>query len=78
MNRKSILRPQDVATELGVTSGRVYQLIQAGRIPAVRMGRSIRIPREAWERWLHAQSDRALESVEVAEGVEDGDKGVES
>ncbi|MBU1701038.1 MAG: helix-turn-helix domain-containing protein [Candidatus Eisenbacteria bacterium] len=65
MNDKQLLRPADIAPLLGVTTGRVYQLIDAGVIPATKMGGSIRIPREAWELWLQGQSDVALDSIKV-------------
>jgi excisionase family DNA binding protein len=55
-----LLRASDVAVRLGVTSNRVYQLIAARAIPAVRIGGAIRIPRAAWETWLKDRSDEAL------------------
>ena len=58
-----MLRPADIGPQLGVTTGRVYQLIAAGVLPAVRVGRSLRIPRAAWEKWLARQADRALAST---------------
>ena len=58
-----LLRPAEVAPLLGVTTGRVYQLIGAGLIPAVRIGGSIRIPRAAWDTWLESMSKEALESL---------------
>jgi excisionase family DNA binding protein len=58
--QKDMLRASDIAPRLGVTTGRVYQLIAAGEIPAVRLGGAIRIPLEAWEQWLDAQTQRAV------------------
>lgn len=60
---REMLRPSDVAESLGVTAGRVYQLIAAGEIPATRVGRAIRIPRQAWEAWLRKTSEEALASL---------------
>jgi excisionase family DNA binding protein len=60
---RELLRPGDVSADLGVTTGRVYQLIAAGEIPHVRVGNSIRIPREAWQRWLAAQNRLAEAST---------------
>lgn len=54
--QKVMLKPSDVAPMLGVTTGRVYQLIASGVLPSVRSGRSLRIPRVAWETWLRKQS----------------------
>jgi excisionase family DNA binding protein len=59
----TFLRAADVAPQLGVTTGRVYQLIAAGLLPAVRMGRSIRIPGAAWDAWVAARVEEAAESV---------------
>ena len=61
--QKELLRPSDVAPRLGVTTGRVYQLIAAGIIPAVRVGGAIRIPLAVWEKWLSDQSERAAASA---------------
>jgi len=56
-----MLKPSDLAPRLGVTTGRVYQLIAEGLIPSVRIGRAIRIPREAWNEWLKEQHRRATQ-----------------
>lgn len=60
---KHFLRPADVAPALGVTTGRVYQLIAAGEIPATKVGGSIRIPRDAWDEWLSKHRAAALAAV---------------
>lgn len=57
---RQFMRPADVALLLGVTAGRVYQLIAAGAIPATRVGGALRVPRAAWERWLKERTDEAL------------------
>jgi excisionase family DNA binding protein len=59
-DKTPLLRVPEVATELGVSAGRVYQLISAGLIPSVRINRSVRIPRRAWEVWLREQANAAL------------------
>jgi excisionase family DNA binding protein len=45
------IRAADAAAEVGLTTGRIYQMVSAGTLPAQRVGRSIRIPRDAWEKW---------------------------
>jgi excisionase family DNA binding protein len=61
--RREFLRPAQVAPQLGVTTSRVYQLIAAGVIPAIRVGGAIRVPRAAWEEWLRGRSEQALASL---------------
>jgi excisionase family DNA binding protein len=51
---------REVAADLGVTPGRVYQLIAAGVIPATRVNRTVFVPRRAWEAWLRRRSEEAL------------------
>jgi excisionase family DNA binding protein len=64
--KQKLLRPAEVAPLLGVTTGRIYQLIGAGLIPAVRIGGSIRIPQAAWDTWLEDMGKEALESLKAA------------
>jgi excisionase family DNA binding protein len=39
-----------LSSQLGRT--RTYELIRSGQIPVIRLGRSVRIPREALRRWI--------------------------
>jgi excisionase family DNA binding protein len=57
------LRVRDVARELGVSVGRCYSLAREGRIPAVRQGRAVLIPAEAFERWWARRVDEALRAA---------------
>jgi len=57
------LRPVDIASALGVSVSRIYQLLSAGAIPATRVGGAIRIPRAAWDEWLKKTSEEALASL---------------
>lgn len=63
MRQKEMLKASDIAPSLGVTTGRIYQLISAGVIPGVRIGRSLCIPRVAWERWLRERNKLAEKST---------------
>jgi excisionase family DNA binding protein len=67
-NAVEMLRAGDVAPLLGVSRRRVYQLVRSGAIPAVRHGRTIRIPRAAWDWWLERQVERALSETADSEG----------
>jgi excisionase family DNA binding protein len=63
-NEVAVLKPADVAARLGVTTGRVYQLIREGVIPALRIGGGLRIPCAAWEEWLEIQRKQAVTTAE--------------
>lgn len=70
-----LLRASDMARLLGVTRSRVYQLVRAGEIPAVRIGGALRIPRGAWEKWLGRQADAAINSTKEPMPVRAGGLG---
>ena len=54
----------EVAARLDMTPARVYQLIAAGVVPAVRLSpRRLHIPRAAFAAWLAAWTAEALAGV---------------
>lgn len=61
-----LLRPSEIATLLGVTPSNVYKMIEQKRLPFVRTGRMIRIPRAAYEAWLAEKTMVALAALETA------------
>lgn len=69
-----VLRVDEVAALLRVDRKTAYSLIQAGDLPAVRLGRSIRVTRSALLRFLGLDDeDRApTEGLRVLEGGGDG------
>ena len=58
-----MLRPDDIALSLRLTTGRVYQLLRAGCIPSVRVGGRILIPRAAWDTWVAEKAADALTAI---------------
>ena len=47
-----LLRIPEVAAELRLGRSSVYQLIQAGELPVVRIGRAVRVSRADLEAWV--------------------------
>ena len=52
-----LLRAGEVATLLGLGRSTVFALLAAGELPVVRIGRSVRVPRVALERWVDERTD---------------------
>lgn len=50
------LKVPEVAEELRIARSRAYELVGTGEIPAVKIGRSVRVNRKELERWLQSQS----------------------
>lgn len=57
VERSLLLRIPEVAAELRLARSSVYQLIQSGELPVVRIGRAVRVPRSALENWIDHQLD---------------------
>lgn len=52
MDSRILLRATEVAAMLGIGRATVYELMASGAIPTVRIGRSVRVPQEALNRWV--------------------------
>jgi excisionase family DNA binding protein len=47
-----LLKTAEVAAMMAVGRSKVYEMLQTGELPSVRMGRCIRVPRRALEKWI--------------------------
>lgn len=48
-----LLTVEDVQEQIQLGRTKIYELIRDGVLPVVRIGRAVRIRREALERWLN-------------------------
>lgn len=53
--RAQALTAPQVAARLQLSRALVYALIQRGELPAVHIGRSVRVLPDDLDRWLHAR-----------------------
>jgi excisionase family DNA binding protein len=49
------LKVPEVAEVLRIARSRAYELVADGEIPAVKIGRSVRVSRKELDRWLEGQ-----------------------
>lgn len=54
-----LLKAQRVAEHLDISKSKAYQLMQAGTIPTIRIGGSLRVPAKALTRWIEANTKAA-------------------
>jgi excisionase family DNA binding protein len=52
MIRDGFITPLDVSRYLGIPIGKIYKMLDAGELPAVRLGSRWRIRISELERWL--------------------------
>lgn len=55
----AFLRPSWCGAQVQRSAAWCYALIAAGRLRAVRLNGSLRVPREAWESWLRENVEPA-------------------
>jgi len=58
-----LLTVRDVEAELQLGRTRTYELIRSGELPVIRLGRAVRVPREALAHWMPSTkmvADRAV------------------
>jgi excisionase family DNA binding protein len=68
------LTPEQVATDLQLEISGVYKMCKDRRLPAVKIGRSVRIPRVAYERWRAVlEGETELEPVNREKTMIDGE-----
>ncbi len=63
VDQQLLMRAEEVARSLGLGRSKVYEMMQTGELPVVRIGRAVRVARAALEEWVRerttAQSERA-------------------
>lgn len=51
-----LLRPAEAAQAIGVSRSRMYELINSGEIPSVKVGRVKRVPVDKLREWIERNS----------------------
>jgi prophage regulatory protein len=49
---KLLMKPMEVAQILGIGRSLVYEMLATKELPSIRIGRCIRIPANALEKWI--------------------------
>jgi putative molybdopterin biosynthesis protein len=57
--RRLVLTVPEVAAELQIPASTVYDLIRRGVIPAVRVGKRLRVPKRRLEDWINGRQGAA-------------------
>ncbi len=50
-----LLRAEEVQKVLGLGRSKVYEMMAAGELPTVRIGRSVRVPAAALAEWVKSR-----------------------
>lgn len=55
---KAFYSPSEVRSILGVQQAKVYELLENGTIPSIRIGIRWKIPKEALEEWIAETAEK--------------------
>lgn len=55
-----LLRVPEAARMLGIARSLAYEMARDGRLPAVRIGKAVRVPRRRLEAWIDEQADAGV------------------
>ncbi len=58
--QRLLLRIPEVAKALGLGRTKVYELIAAGELPVIRLGRAVRVSVTALQKWVEEQNHQRL------------------
>lgn len=68
MSEPLLLRIEDVARQLQISRSMAYLLVQRRQLPAIRLGRSVRVPQDALVKWVRQETATAIGVVDGVEG----------
>lgn len=60
MDKKILMTMADFLSEMPVSKNTAYALVNRADFPKIRVGRKILIPRDAFLRWLDAQTEQQV------------------
>jgi excisionase family DNA binding protein len=68
MSEPLLLRIDDVARQLQISRSMAYLLVQRRQLPAIRLGRSVRVPQDALVNWVRQETATAVTMAESIGG----------
>lgn len=57
LSQRLLLRPEEAAAMLGLSRTTIYELLRAGELQTVHIGRATRIPARELRRWIEFHTD---------------------
>lgn len=69
---KLLLRPTEAADALGVSRSTIYELVAAGTVPSIRLGRSVRVPAERLREFVQREFSQPDHKHKEHQGEESG------
>ena len=62
-----LLKADEAAEVLSLGRSKVYQMIAAGELPSIRIGRAVRVPTVALHNWVQARIEERTADAEATD-----------
>jgi excisionase family DNA binding protein len=67
-----LLRADEAAIVLGIGRTKVFEMLVSGELPAIRIGRCVRVPKDRLERWIDEQANAYAQGFLVTDSLQRG------
>jgi len=64
-----LLRADEAAALLAIGRTKVFEMMAAGELPVIRIGRCVRIPKDQLERWIDDQARETTDGGRLQKGL---------
>jgi excisionase family DNA binding protein len=67
-----LLRADEAAIVLRIGRTQVFEMLASGELPAIRIGRCVRVPKDRLEKWIDEQADAQGQGLLVTNSLQRG------
>ena len=67
-----LLRTDEAAIVLGIGRTKVFEMLTSGELPAIRIGRCVRVPKDRLIKWIDEQADTQARSSSITDSLQRG------
>jgi excisionase family DNA binding protein len=67
-----LLRADEAAIVLGIGRTKVFEMLACGELPAIKIGRCVRVPKDRLERWIDEQANAHAQTFLVTDSLQRG------
>jgi excisionase family DNA binding protein len=67
-----LLRADEAAIVLGIGRTKVFEMLASGELPAIRIGRCVRVPKDRLERWIDEHTNTQTRALVVTDSLQRG------
>jgi excisionase family DNA binding protein len=67
-----LLRADEAAIVLGIGRTKVFEMLASGELPAIRIGRCVRVPKDRLEKWIDDQANAHAQGFHMTDSRQRG------